>query len=183
MLEERMLIALLLMVSSSLLPMSIASEVIPTNDNMLKAAEIKYELPEGLLLALAHVESNGNANAINKDDGNKLHKEQGLKIKSYGLLQIQLATARMIQRLMAKQQKFIINKHNTIKSNDLMKAEINIEYGAFYLKWLLQTYNDNVARSLSCFNAGTASYFCKNNKYNGDYVGKILNAWIKKREI
>lgn len=124
--------------------------------NMVRAAEIKYELPEGILAAVTHVESSGNHKAIVHNDG-KSGKT------SYGLLQIQLASARTVGF--------------KGRAGELMRPETNIEYGAKYLRWLLDTHNDNTAWALSCFNAGPNSFICKNKKYS-PYVGLVLNAMI-----
>ena len=175
---------MLILLISALIPVSMASEVVPTITNMVKAAEIKYDLPQGLLQAVMMVESNGNHIAINPNDGNKLHKSRGMRIPSYGLLQIQHATAIFIQRTMYEQEKRTLYKRDIIKVKDLMRPSINIEYGAYYLKWLLQEKDNDVSLTLTCFNAGPNSHLCKNERYYGEYVGKVLNAWasIKNEE-
>lgn len=124
--------------------------------NMLEGAEIKYEIPKGLLSAIAHVESSGDHNAFVKRDG------KGNK-SSYGLLQLQLASARTV--------KF------KGKAKELMNPETNIEYGAAYFRWLLETHSNNVAWSLTCWNSGPNSSACKNKRYSS-YVGLVLNAYI-----
>lgn len=127
--------------------------------NMVKAAEIKYELPDGLLDAVKHVESSGNHRAIVKKDG-KSGKT------SYGLFQIQYASAKTVGYKGA--------------ASALMDPEVNIEYGAKYLKWLLDTHGNNVAWALSCWNYGPNSTVCKTKKYS-PYVGLVLNALIANR--
>lgn len=127
--------------------------------NMVQAAEIKYELPKGILTAVTFVESSGNHRAIVRHDG-KSGKT------SYGLLQIQLASARTVGF-----------KGRPI---ELMKPEVNIEYGARYLRWLMDNHDNNVAWSLSCFNAGPNSFICKEKKYS-PYVGLVLNAYVSQR--
>lgn len=146
--------------------------------NMIKSAEVKYDLPESLLAALIQVESGGKISVINKDDGNSLARANGVKIKSHGLVQIQLGTARLIQQERAKANGLIINKKDIITSRELLNADTNIEYGAMYLKWLLVKHDNDISWALTCYNGGHNSRMCLNKVYYGKYVGKILNAWI-----
>lgn len=147
--------------------------------NMIKAAEMKYDIPRGLLKALIQVESNGRYLAMNHDDGNKQAKEQGTKIKSHGLVQMQIGTAKLIQLEKAKTIGRVIAKKDTITVKELMNPETNIEYGAMYLKWLLNNHDNDVSWALTCYNSGPYSRMCKNKIYYGRYVGKILNAMLK----
>lgn len=172
-------IILLLVLSTTAYANDIIDMPLP---NLIKAAEVKYALPEGLLAAMIQVESNGNHKAINKDDGNSVHKQQGLKIKSYGLMQMQLASARLVQRIKAKKEGLILKKKDLITPAQLMTAEVNIDYGAAYIKWILENHKNNVAWSITCWNAGVNSSLCKNKRYYGEYVGKVLNAMIEGRE-
>lgn len=128
--------------------------------NMLQGAEIKYEIPTGLLSAMAYVESSGNHKAFVKHDGKG-------SMSSYGLLQLQLASARTV--------KF------KGKAKELMNPETNIEYGAAYLRWLLETHENNVAWALTCWNTGPNSYVCRNKKYSS-YVGLVLNAYLNQEK-
>lgn len=148
-------------------------------DNLVKAAEIKYALPTGLLAAVIKVESAGNHKAHNKDDGTLGQKGKGMKIPSYGLMQMQLASARFVQKLKASQSGTRLRANDLINPKQLMIPETNVEYGAAYMKWLLNKSNGNVALAVTCYNAGPNSSFCKNKKYYGEYVGKILNAMIE----
>lgn len=141
--------------------------------NMLRAAEMKYDLPEGILSAIAHVESSTNPKAFVRADG-KSGKA------SHGLLQIQLDTARTVQALKAKQDGIKVTKKTRITSKQLMGAETNIDYGAFYLKWIMNNHKNDVAWSVSCFNAGVNSFICKNKKYS-PYAGLVLNAMLYNR--
>jgi soluble lytic murein transglycosylase-like protein len=147
---------------------------------LIRAAEMKYELPEHILEAMVLVESNGNLKAINKDDGTTAHKSRGIKIRSYGLLQMQLDSAKVVQILKAKDDGITLTKRDIITAKQLMIPEINLDYGAAYLKWLLKTHNNDIAWALSCYNAGPNGSICKNKKYSS-YVGLILNAWITRR--
>jgi soluble lytic murein transglycosylase-like protein len=140
--------------------------------DMIKAAEIKYNLPEGILKALVKVESSFNHKALVRNDGTSGRT-------SYGLTQIQLDGARLVQRIKAKEEDISLKKRDLITPKKLMNPETNIEFGAAYLKWLLDEHEDNVAWALSCYNAGPNSHICKSRKYS-PYVGSILNAWLDK---
>lgn len=147
--------------------------------NMIKAAEMKYDLPSRVLQALIQVESAGNYAAMNHDDGNKSTKRKGLRVKSFGLVQIQLETARFMQKEKAKSTGEIITKKNQITTSQLIRPEINIEYGAMYIKWLLSTHDNDISWALTCYNSGHASRMCTNKIYYGKYVGKVLNEMVK----
>jgi len=129
----------------------------PSISNMLKAAEIKYEIPEGLLVAIAEVESGGNPRAFVAEDGNS-------GLASHGLLQVQLASAKTVGF--------------KGKSKELMRPDVNIEYGAAYFKWLLETHNKDLSWALTCYNVGVGHRMCKNKKYS-NYPAKVLNAYVK----
>lgn len=143
--------------------------------NMIKAAEIKYDLPQGLLQALVLTESSGNHKVFVKNDGSS-------NKTSYGLVQIQLDSARLIQRIKAKEDGVLLAKRDFITPKKLMKPETNLDYGAAYLKWLLNTHKNDVSLALSCWNVGVNSSICKGGRYYGPYVGKIFNNWIKTKE-
>lgn len=144
-----------------IVPNALASEIVPfTIPNLLSATEIKYDLPKGLLHAVVRVESGNNHKAFVKHDG-----KSGLS--SYGLMQIQMASAKSVGFKGTSAQ--------------LMTPVNNIEYGARYLKWLMNTNGNNVSLALTCYNAGPYSYACRNKKY-GRYVGLVLNHWIKREK-
>jgi soluble lytic murein transglycosylase-like protein len=139
--------------------------------NMVKAAEIKYELPEGLLAALIQTESSFNYKAYVKNDGSS-------NLPSHGLTQIQLDAAHLVQKLKAKESDERLTKRELVTARQLMNPETNIDYGAAYLKWLLDEYNGDYSKALTCYNAGPHSKICKSGSYS-TYAGKILNAYLK----
>lgn len=145
-----------------LFPMSLAKA--QGLDNFITKTEIKYDLPAGIIKAIIKVESNGEVSAINSDDGTKRQKALGHKIKSHGLMQVQMGTARQM------------GFKGTHK--ELLKPSVNVDVGAHYLRSLLDSHENNLAWSLSCYNSGPGGRNCKNKIY-GKYVGKILNAWCK----
>jgi len=62
-----------------------------------------------------------------------------------GLMQITPATAQVIEKLSGGQ---------TFKFDDLADPDINIRYGTFYLRYLIQKYGDNEVAALAAYNAG-----------------------------
>jgi peptidoglycan lytic transglycosylase len=62
-----------------------------------------------------------------------------------GLMQITPSTARLIEQL---------SGGSTFKSEDLSNPDINIRYGTFYLRYLLDKFDDNEVAALAAYNAG-----------------------------
>ncbi|MDP2710090.1 MAG: lytic transglycosylase domain-containing protein [Solirubrobacteraceae bacterium] len=62
-----------------------------------------------------------------------------------GLMQITPATARYIAQL---------SGGTAFEQGDLATPKINISYGAFYLRYLLQRYGDNTVLALAAYNGG-----------------------------
>jgi soluble lytic murein transglycosylase len=62
-----------------------------------------------------------------------------------GLMQITPSTAKLIERLSGGQ---------TFKFEDLSNPDINIRYGTFYLRYLLDKFGDNEVAALAAYNAG-----------------------------
>ena len=62
-----------------------------------------------------------------------------------GLMQITPGTARYIARLSGGTQ---------FRQGDLATPQINISYGAYYLRYLLGRYGDNTVLALAAYNAG-----------------------------
>ncbi len=65
-----------------------------------------------------------------------------------GLMQITPSTAKTIERLSGGQ---------TFKFDDLSNPDINIRYGTFYLRYLLQRFGDNEVAALAAYNAGESN--------------------------
>jgi len=107
-------------------------------------------IPPNVFAAVIYVESAFDENAVG-DDG-----------KSYGLMQIQLNTARDM------------GFKGTIK--ELMDPETNIKYGTMYLVYLYKKTGD-LFIALDAYNRGLGNV--KKYPYKGDYkdhryVGKVL---------
>jgi soluble lytic murein transglycosylase len=62
-----------------------------------------------------------------------------------GLMQITPATAELIERLSGGQ---------TFNFQDLSNPDINIRYGTYYLRYLIDKFGDNVVAALAAYNAG-----------------------------
>jgi soluble lytic murein transglycosylase len=62
-----------------------------------------------------------------------------------GLMQITPGTAKLIEKLSGGQ---------TFKFDDLSDPDINIRYGTFYLRYLIDKFGDNVVAALAAYNAG-----------------------------
>lgn len=138
-----------------MLPTTLAQSAgAPGLEAFISQMEVKYDLPRGILKAIIYVETKGNPKAFVREDGKSKHS-------SFGIMQIQYGSA--------KQVGF------KGKPNELMQPHINIEYGAAYLRWLLDRSEENYSRALSCFNHGPFSIVCKTNKPTA-YSMSILNA-------
>ena len=90
-----------------------------------------YNLDVCQILSVINIESN-------------FDKEAHSKANALGLMQIRLQTAND----MAKR-----NNAKLLEEKDLFDAEINIEYGCCYLRYLLDYYN-NIELALCAYNAG-----------------------------
>jgi soluble lytic murein transglycosylase len=62
-----------------------------------------------------------------------------------GLMQITPATAKLIEKL---------SGGSTFKFEDLSNPDINIRYGTFYLRYLIDKFGDNEVAALAAYNAG-----------------------------
>jgi soluble lytic murein transglycosylase len=65
-----------------------------------------------------------------------------------GLMQITPDTARVIERL---------SGGTTFVTSDLADPEINIRYGSYYLRYLLDRYDDNEVAALAAYHAGSGN--------------------------
>jgi peptidoglycan lytic transglycosylase len=65
-----------------------------------------------------------------------------------GLMQITPGTAQLIEKLSGGQ---------TFKFEDLADPDINIRYGTFYLRYLIDKFGDNEVAALAAYNAGEAN--------------------------
>jgi len=75
-------------------------------------------------------------------------RDQESHAGALGLMQITPQTARAIERL---------SGGKTFVISDLSDPEINISYGSYYLRYLLDRYNQNEVAALAAYNAGTGN--------------------------
>lgn len=143
-------------------------------------AASSFNLDVALLFAVCDVESRCQSKAMNVDDGTAEHKALGHKIKSYGLFQIQRATAvalgfkdkEIIEVKIKRHGKTVIIKKTVWHTDDLLKPEVNAWYAAKLLRNLYNKYKVTVA-VVSAYNAG------KPITGNKKYVDKVLRAYVK----
>ena len=72
-------------------------------------------------------------------------RDQTSKAGARGLMQITPATAKLIEKLSGGQ---------TFKFEDLSDPDINIRYGTFYLRYLIDKFGNNDVAALAAYNAG-----------------------------
>jgi soluble lytic murein transglycosylase len=72
-------------------------------------------------------------------------RDQTSKAGARGLMQITPATAKLIEKLSGGQ---------TFKFEDLSDPDINIRYGTFYLRYLIEKFGNNDIAALAAYNAG-----------------------------
>jgi soluble lytic murein transglycosylase len=75
-------------------------------------------------------------------------RDQESHAGALGLMQITPETADVIERL---------SGGKTFVTSDLSDPEINISYGSYYLRYLLDRYDGNAVAALAAYNAGTGN--------------------------
>lgn len=117
------------------------------------AASTAFNLPPGLLSAVCWVESSHTPQAIHLHDGNT---------PSHGVCQVKESTARQVG-------------YNGPVSH-LRKIDVNTMIAGAYLRYQLDRYDQNVAKAIGAFNAGSYRPH-KNQKY----IDKVFKAWNEER--
>jgi soluble lytic murein transglycosylase len=117
----------------------------------IKTSAEKHNIDPFLIAALIRVETNYKY---------QLESSKG----AMGLMQIMPDTANWIADA-AKVQAF--------KPADLLKPEVNIFLGAWYMNWLTKLYNGNVVYAIAAYNAGQGNV--NQWKNNGIWDGKETN--------
>ncbi len=110
--------------------------------DFVKECAINFGVSESLILATIKVESNFNEKAISNKG-------------AVGLMQIKLETGDYISKLLKE------------KDYDLLEPSTNIRYGTFYLKYLLDKFND-IETAVCAYNAGEGKVYSwlKNKNYS-----------------
>ena len=116
---------------------------------VLKESE-ENGLDWALVFAVIKVESNFNPNALSKKG-------------AVGLMQLKPSTADYVAKLKGQEQV------------DLYNPKVNIEYGCYYLKYLIEKFK-NINTAVCAYNAGEGkvSSWLRNSEYSKD--GKTLDA-------
>jgi len=114
----------------------------------------KYDIDPYLVMAVIRTESNFNELA---------ESHAG----AVGLMQIMEGTGAVIAENLGKDN----------YSKDLLKnADINIEFGTWYINWLLDKYDNDLKNALAAYNAGfnNVDKWLEDKNYSAD--GKTLNS-------
>jgi soluble lytic murein transglycosylase len=103
------------------------------HDDIIRQQANEKDVPSDLIAAVIYAESK--------------FRDQTSEAGARGLMQITPDTARIIERLSGGET-FVIE--------DLGNPDINIRYGTFYLRHLLDRYEGNEVAALAAYNAGQA---------------------------
>jgi soluble lytic murein transglycosylase len=129
-------------------------------EEILRGHAKNYDLDPALLAAVIYRESKFRSDAVSASG-------------AIGLMQLLPATAKGIAQLTGG---------SAFKVADLYDPEINVRYGAFYLRRLLRKYGD-VRTALAAYNAGQANVDAWLAKHRGiafaetqEYVDDVLHA-------
>jgi soluble lytic murein transglycosylase len=101
------------------------------HDDIIRQQAAEKDLDPSLIAAVIYAESR--------------FRDQESHAGALGLMQVTPATAQLIARQSGGTQ-FVIG--------DLSDPEINISYGSYYLRYLLQRYDGNEVAALAAYNAG-----------------------------
>lgn len=104
----------------------------------------EYNLDASMVAALINTESSFKQDAISSSD-------------AIGLMQLKLSTAKEIGEKLGEE----------LKEEMLFNPSINIRYGCFYLRFLLDYYENNLTNALYAYNAGlnnVNNWLAKENK-------------------
>jgi soluble lytic murein transglycosylase len=101
------------------------------HEDIIRQQAAEKDVPADLIAAVIYSESR--------------FRDQTSHAGARGLMQITPSTARAIESLSGGQ---------TFEFDDLADPDINIRYGTFYLRYLLQRFDDNEVAALAAYNAG-----------------------------
>jgi soluble lytic murein transglycosylase len=101
------------------------------HEDIIRQQAAEKEVPADLIAAVIYAESR--------------FRDQTSHAGARGLMQITPATANLIEKLSGGQ---------TFKFEDLADPDINIRYGTFYLRYLIDKFDDNDVAALAAYNAG-----------------------------
>jgi peptidoglycan lytic transglycosylase len=101
------------------------------HEDIIRQQAAEKGVPADLIAAVIYAESR--------------FRDQTSHAGARGLMQITPSTAKLIERLSGGQ---------TFKFEDLSDPDINIRYGTFYLRYLVDKFGDNEVAALAAYNAG-----------------------------
>ena len=101
------------------------------HEDIIRQQAAEKDVPADLIAAVIYAESR--------------FRDQTSNAGARGLMQITPGTAKVIENLSGGQ---------TFKFEDLADPDINIRYGTFYLRYLIQRFGDNDVAALAAYNAG-----------------------------
>jgi soluble lytic murein transglycosylase len=104
------------------------------HDDIIRQQAAEKELDPAMIAAVIYAESR--------------FRDQESHAGARGLMQITPQTARAIERL---------SGGTTFVMSDLSNPEINIRYGSYYLRYLLDRYDGDEVAALAAYNAGTGN--------------------------
>ncbi len=101
------------------------------HEDIIRQQAAQKDVPADLIAAVIYAESR--------------FRDQTSHAGARGLMQITPSTAKLIEKLSGGQ---------TFKFEDLSDPDINIRYGTFYLRYLIDKFGDNEVAALAAYNAG-----------------------------
>jgi soluble lytic murein transglycosylase len=101
------------------------------HEDIIRQQAAEKDMPADLIAAVIYAESR--------------FRDQTSHAGARGLMQITPTTANLIERLSGGQ---------TFRFEDLADPDINIRYGTFYLRYLMDKFGDNDIAALAAYNAG-----------------------------
>jgi soluble lytic murein transglycosylase len=101
------------------------------HEDIIRQQASEKDVPADLIAAVIYAESR--------------FRDQTSHAGARGLMQITPSTAKLIETLSGGQ---------TFKFEDLSDPDINIRYGTFYLRYLIDKFGDNEVAALAAYNAG-----------------------------
>jgi soluble lytic murein transglycosylase len=114
------------------------------HDDIIRQQAAEKNLDPAMIAAVIYAESR--------------FQDQESHAGALGLMQITPQTARVIEHL---------SGGKTFVISDLSDPEINISYGSYYLRYLLDRYDGNEVAALAAYNAGTGNV----DKWGGADLG------------
>jgi soluble lytic murein transglycosylase len=105
------------------------------HDDIIRQQAAEKNLDPAMIAAVIYAES-------------RFRDDQISEAGARGLMQITPDTAKVIERL---------SGGTTFVTSDLSDPEINIRYGSFYLRYLLDRYDDNEVAALAAYHAGSGN--------------------------